>query len=104
MYIGGTMKIEDIPAGQSWACRFKITTFVDKEGNAVQDKNLQPGQAHRGLPGDYESVGIIQVRDVETKIVQLLDTVSNIEFKVPFDNCWDIDEIEWINKPNAELA
>ena len=25
------MKIEDIPAGESWACRFKVTTFVDKE-------------------------------------------------------------------------
>ena len=41
MYIGGAMKIEDIPAGESWACRFKTTTFVDENGNAVQDLNLK---------------------------------------------------------------
>lgn len=104
MYIGGTMKIEDIPAGESWACRFKTTTFVDKDsGLAVQDKNVQPGQAHKGVPGDYESVGLIQVRDIENRLVQLLDTVTDITFKVNFDDCWDVDKVEWINEP-TQLA
>lgn len=98
------MNIEDIPAGESWACRFKVTTFVDKEtGLAVQDKNLQIGQAHKGIPGVYESVGIIQVRDVDNKIVQLLDTVTDYSFAVKFEDCWDVEEIEWINEP-TELA
>ena len=102
MYIGGAMKIEDIPAGDSWACRFKTTTFVDENGNAVQDLNLMPGQPHRGKPGDYEGIGIIQIRDNDTRIVQLLDTISDIEFKVPFDDCWDVEVIEWINAPAEE--
>ena len=104
MYIGGTMKIEEIPAGESWACRFKVTTFVDKDsGLAVQDKNVQPGQAHKGVPGDYESIGLIEVRDIENRLVQLLDTVTDITFKVNFDDCWDVDKVEWINEP-TELA
>ncbi|MBO01709.1 MAG: hypothetical protein CMG35_03610 [Candidatus Marinimicrobia bacterium] len=101
------MKIEDIPAGESWACRFKTTTFVDPKTNeAVEEKNLAIGQAHRGIPKTYESIGLIQVRDTDTRIVQLLDTVSNITFKVPFDDCWDVEVVEWINEPNetTELA
>tara|TARA_S200000501_G_scaffold59191_1_gene49542 strand:+ start:1449 stop:1763 length:315 start_codon:yes stop_codon:yes gene_type:complete len=104
MYIGETMKIEDIPAGESWACRFKVTTFVDKEsGLAVQDKNVQPGQPHKGIPGEYKGIGLIQIRDVENRIVQLLDTVTDITFKVGFDDCWDVEVVEWINEP-TELA
>jgi len=98
------MKIENIPAGESWACRFKVTTFIDKDtGIAVEDINLQPGQAHKGIPGEYEGIGLIQVRDVENRIVQLLDTVTNITFKVGFDFCWDVEVVEWINEPK-ELA
>jgi|TARA_B110000495_G_scaffold525_1_gene354 hypothetical protein len=98
------MKMEDIPAGESWACRFKTTTFIDKESRlAVQDKNLAVGQAHKGIPGDYESIGLIQIRDVANSIVQLLDTVTDITFKVDFKDCWDIEEVEWINEP-TELA
>ena len=34
------MQIEDIPSGESWACRFRTTTFVDAEGEPVS-ANLQ---------------------------------------------------------------
>ena len=92
--------MENIPAGESWACRFKTTTFVDKESRvAVEDKNLAVGAAHRGVPGDYEGIGLMQIRDVDNRIVQLLDTVTDITFKVKFDDCWDIDKVEWINEP-----
>jgi|TARA_B110000858_G_scaffold116307_1_gene132789 hypothetical protein len=99
------MNMEDIPTGETWACRFKTTTFIDKEsGVAVEDKNLAVGAAHRGIPGEYEGIGLIQVRDIDTCIVQLLDTSTNITFKVKFDDCWDLDTVEWINEPDAELA
>ncbi len=101
------MKMEDIPSGESWACRFKTTTFVDPDtGMAVEDKNLAVGAAHRGLPSEYTSIGLIQIRDSDTKIVQVLDTVSSITVKVPFEQCWDLDTVEWINDPDAatELA
>ena len=88
------MKIEDIPAGESWACRFRTTTFVDAEGEPVT-ANLQLGQAHPGEPKVYEGIGIIQVRDVEQRRVQLQDTTSLRQFTVNFDDCWDVDTIEW---------
>jgi hypothetical protein len=56
------MNMEDIPTGETWACRFKTTTFIDKEsGVAVEDKNLAVGAAHRGIPGEYEGIGLIQL-------------------------------------------
>ena len=45
------MDIKDIPAGESWACRFKTTTFLDSEGQPVEAFNLALGQAHPGVPG-----------------------------------------------------
>jgi len=89
------MNLEDITVGESWACKFRVSTFVDDQGNVVE-ANLQPGQMHPGKPGVYESLGIIQIRDVENKIVQVLDTKSNKTFAVDWENCWDVDSIDWI--------
>jgi|TARA_B110000285_G_scaffold2797_1_gene2925 hypothetical protein len=88
------MQIEDIPSGESWACRFRTTTFVDAEGEPVS-ANLQLGQAHPGKPEVYEGIGVIQVRDVANSRVQLQDTRSLRQFTVAFDDCWDFDTIEW---------
>ena len=58
------MKIEDIPSGESWGCRFRTTTFLERRGQPVEAYNLALGQAHPGVPGDVEGIGVIQVRDV----------------------------------------
>ncbi len=87
--------IQDITAGESWACRFRTTTFLDSDGAPVEQKNLQLGQAHPGTPGTYESIGIIQVRDSKREVVQLEDVESHQQFVVDFQDCWDIDRIEW---------
>tara|TARA_B110000503_G_C7088927_1_gene388538 strand:- start:588 stop:866 length:279 start_codon:yes stop_codon:yes gene_type:complete len=89
------MDMKDIPAGESWACRFKTTTFLDTEGKPIEAYNLALGQAHPGKPGTYQGVGVIQVRDLENKRVQLqcVDTLK--QFTVDFADCWDIDTIEW---------
>ena len=88
------MQIEDIPAGESWACRFRTTTFVDANG-VPMNPNLQLGQAHPGLPGVYEGIGVIQVRDMANRRVQLQDVESMQQYTVSFDDCWDVDTIEW---------
>lgn len=87
--------IKDIPAGESWACRFRTTTFLDSDGKPVEAYNLALGQAHPGVPGEYEGIGVIQVRDLEKERVQLQCTESLKQFTVAFDDCWDIDTIEW---------
>ena len=89
------MDIRDIPAGESWACRFKTTTFLDTNGQPVAAPNLSLGQAHPGKPGVYTSIGVIQVRDLENERVQLQCVNSLQQFTVDFADCWDIDTIEW---------
>ena len=89
------MNIEDIPAGESWACRFKVTTFLDEQGKPLEVSNLQLGQTHPGIPGEYQGIGIIQVRDIDNQRVQLQDIESLNQYTVDFVNCWDIDTIEW---------
>jgi hypothetical protein len=90
------MEMKDIPAGTSWACRFKTTTFLDKNGAPIEAYNLALGQAHPGTPGEYQGVGVIQVRDLEAERVQLQCVESLKQFTVSFKDCWDIDTIEWV--------
>ena len=90
------MDIQDIPAGESWACRFRTTIFVDAAGEPIESPNLQIGQAHPGQPKSYEGIGVIQVRDVDNQRVQLQDTQSLRQFTVSFDDVWDCDTIEWV--------
>ena len=92
------MDIRDIPAGESWACRFKTTTFLDSEGKPIEAYNLALGHAHPGKPGVYEGVGVIQVRDLENQRVQLQCVDSFKQFTVDFKDCWDVDTIEWIKE------
>lgn len=89
------MNIEDIRPGESWACKFKTVTFLDSAGTPVSAPNLALGQSHPGMPGNYTSVGIIQIRDIENNRVQLQDVESQKQFTVAFEDCWDVDRIEW---------
>lgn len=92
------MQIKDITPGESWACRFRATTFLDESGAPVLRKNLAVGEAHPGKPGEYESIGVIQVRDAEKELVTVVDVNSDQEFVVDWNNCWDVDRVEWINE------
>ena len=89
------MDIKDIPSGESWACRFKTTTFLDTNGQPIAAYNLALGQAHPGTPGVYTSIGVIQVRDLDNQRVQLQCVDSLAQFTVAFEDCWDVDTIEW---------
>ena len=89
------MEIKDIPAGESWACKFRTTTFLDKAGVPVEAYNLALGQAHPGTPGEYEGIGVIQVRDLDNERVQLQDVATLKQYTVAFEDCWAADTIEW---------
>lgn len=89
------MDIRDIPAGESWACRFRTTTFLDEQGKPILNAQLQLGQTHPGTPGVYEGIGVIQVRDSANERVQLQDVETLEQFTVDFADCWDVDTIEW---------
>ena len=85
-------KIEDIEAGKSYGCMFKVTTMLDELGRP-------PGLSATPLagPGIYESFGIIQMRDLESKQVELYDEKSRKTFRCSFDDIWDIDDVEYVD-------
>lgn len=93
------MQIEDIESGNSYACKFKVKTFINDEGTPVSTKHLQPGQSVDGEPGDYEGFGIIKTRDKEKELVEIIDiNMPDQEWVVSWDNCWDIDSVEWVDQ------
>lgn len=91
------MNIEEITVGESWACKFRTTTFVDDQGNPISAQ-LNIGEAHPGKPDVYEGVGVIEVRDVEKQLVQVYDINCEQRFTVRFSDCWDVDTVEWTDE------
>jgi hypothetical protein len=85
-------KIEDIIPGNSYGCKFKVTTMLDEFGRV-------PGLSDTPLkgPGEYEGFGVLQSRDMEKKLVELYDTTARKSFVVPFEDIWDIDDVEWVD-------
>lgn len=78
---------EEITPGKSYACKFKAEMMLDIYGRP-------PGLSDTPLkgPGMYEGFGIIQTRDSNTKLFEIIDQESNRKMIVPWDQCWDIDE------------
>jgi hypothetical protein len=48
-------------------------------------------------PGEYEGFGVIQVRDLKSRLVELYDTTARKTFRVDFDNIWDVDEVQYVD-------
>lgn len=87
--------INDIPQGESWATKFRTTTFV-RDGVPVVANNLALGEAHPGEPKLYEGLGIIKTRDTARELLELIDTQSQQQFTVSYADCWAWEPIEWI--------
>ena len=87
------IKPEDIKAGQSYACYFKAEMMLD-----IYDR--PPGISDTPLkgPGWYEGFGLIQTRESEKKLFEIIDQESNKKMIVPWDQCWDIDEAELVKE------
>ena len=90
-----TITMQDITAGESWGCRFRVRTLVSPEGKPVDTRNVAPGTKVNGEPGFWESVGSIEIRDVDNRLVQIVDHELNRTWTVSWDDCWDIDRVEY---------
>lgn len=86
--------LDDLPAGTSWATRFKTTTFL-LDGAPVTAPNLAVGERHPGTPGEYVGLGVITTRDSAKQMLEVIDTESQQRFTVRYADCWDWDEVEW---------
>lgn len=90
-------KINSIPAGESWACTYTVVAWLDSQGKPIATpRNLQPGQAHPGKPGEYTGTGVLQTRDRDQQLVQLWDPALETSVTVHYDATRDWDTVEWI--------
>ena len=88
------LTIETIEPGKSYAAKFKVDNMpMDEYGRLGGPYSLAD------LPvvktGTCEGLGILIQRDSEKKLVKLQDEKSGKEFIVPFEDLWDVDEVEW---------
>jgi len=86
--------IEDVVPGKSYGCKFKVKTMLDDLGRPAPNLSDRPLKG----PGEYEGFGVIQVRDMNSRLVELYDTTARKTFRVEFDNIWDIDEVEYVDQ------
>jgi len=85
------IKIEDITPGKSYACKFRTTTMLDDLGRPAPNLSDVPLKG----PGVYEGFGVLTTRDLDSRLVKLIDEKSSKEFTVSFDDIWDVDSVEW---------
>ena len=84
--------IEEVIPGNSYGCKFRVETMLDTLGRPATDLS----DVTLGGPGMYEGFGVIQVRDMKSRLVDLYDTTARKMFTVSFDDIWDIDTVEWV--------
>ena len=84
--------------GESYACKFKVETMLDEDGEPV---HLNVGQTANG-PGMYEGFGLLLTRDVGNELVRIQEQKSGKTITVPFAQIWDVDEVEWIETEDDE--
>jgi len=90
------MKIEDVTPGESYACKFRVKNIpLDEYGRPGGMMSLAdlPVKRH----GDYESLGLLVARDMNTRLVRLQDERTKKEFVVSFDDIWDVDTVEYVD-------
>ena len=87
------IKIEDVIPGKSYGCKFKVTTMLDNLGRPAPNLSDVPLKG----PGEYEGFGVIQIRDTDSRLVELYDTGCRKSFRVSFDDIWDVDEVEYVD-------
>lgn len=85
--------IDQIQEGGSYACKFKVEVMLDMHDTPHPNLSDTPLKG----PGVYEGLGIIQVRDMKSQLVELQDEKTKKTFVVPFADIWDIDTVEWVD-------
>lgn len=91
------MDLMEIKAGQSYGCKFRVQTFIDENGKPYSTRHLQPGDAvSEAKPGEYTGFGAISKRDIERKLLEIVDLDNpGFTWTVSWNDVWDIDTIEW---------
>ena len=54
--------------------------------------------------GNYQGLGVLMARDLNTRLVKLQDEKSKKEFVVSFDDIWDIDTVDWVEEDEPSIG
>ena len=69
--------------------------MITAEGELADNTNISPGEPAQGAPGEYTSIGVIRIRDLENRRLVVQDTRSDREFVVDEADTWDYDTVEY---------
>jgi hypothetical protein len=89
--------LDTITTGESWACRFRTQTFVLADGSLADNTSTAPGEPAQGTLGVYQGIGVISVRDTNSRRVVVQDTASGREFVVDEQDTWDYDRAVYVD-------
>ena len=91
------MEITDMKSGQSYGCRFRVTTFIDENSKPRSTKHLKPNETVKDAkPGEYTGFGAISKRDINSQLLEIVDLENpGFTWTVSWNDVWDIDTIEW---------
>ena len=88
------MKPEDLVPGKSYACKFRLRTYLN-ENNEPLDTSSIPEDPTEWLLGDWESWGLIARRDSQARLLEVKDERAIRTWTLSYDDVWDIDVAEY---------
>jgi hypothetical protein len=91
------MQISEMKSGQSYACKFRVHTFVDENNNPKDTKNLNIGETITdAAPGIYTGFGAISKRDTDKQLLEIVDLDNpGFTWTVSWSDVWDVDTLEY---------
>lgn len=84
------MKPEDLEPGKSYACKFRVRTYLT-DNNTPLDTSSIPEDPSKWLLGEWESWGLIARRDSQARLLEVNDENCTRTWTLSYDDVWDID-------------
>lgn len=88
------MKPEDLEPGKSYACKFKIKTYITEQGEPVCITDLAENTRELKT-GSWVSWGVIARRDTANRLLEVEDQQTDRTWILNWDEVWDIDVAQY---------
>lgn len=88
------MKPEELEPGKSYACKFQIKTYLDRNGKPRLLDDLPTALSDLQV-GDWRSWGLISKRDTQNQLLEVEDQTVSRTWTLAWDAVWDIDVAEF---------
>lgn len=95
------MKPEQLEPGKSYACKFRIKTYVNEQGEPMEIADL-PQEPHLLKTGVWVSWGVIARRDTANRLLEVEDQQTERTWILNWDEVWDIDTAQYGKESNDD--